>query len=186
MTKYTVTQSPNNIILSRWDNVNIIEDQAINLVNYLPGWILFEPFPNGGSAPVGSYTKLFSPIYTSSDNLQAEVQKVYDGIQKFISDLNQNGKTISRIDCWIEQSDDIDAVPHPNNNISGNLPTNSKYLSNQDYKFSNWVFCDIFKTENPATQTIFANKFLREENKLDNIVKKKFYTLRIDSCWLSI
>lgn len=168
-----------DIIVKRND-VNILESQASNLVNYLPGWEIYEPFPNGGKAPVGSYTRLISPIFElNKDNLEFEVQKTLSGLSKFISDLNNTGKGISRVDCKLEQSDDIDAVPHPNNGLS-----NTKYRDNKDYKNSSWVFSESIKSEDSFKETVYLNKTFRETN--DVKVKKKYYTLIIDSPWLSI
>jgi len=184
MTK-TITHSPIDIIVSRWDDKNILESQANNLLNYLPGWEIFEPFPNGGSAPIGSYTKLFSPIFQKEeDNLTSHLQVVYSGISQFISDLNKTGKGISNIECWLEQSDEKEAVPHPSNSISGNEPSNSKYIQNGDYKNCKWVFNDTFKTEDEINQTVFLNKTLRQINNVK--VTKKYYVLKINSSWLSI
>jgi len=168
-----------DIIVKRND-VNILESQAINLVIYLPDWEIYEPFPNGGKAPAGSYTRLISPIFElNKDNLELEIQKTLSGLSKFISDLNNTGKGISRVDCTLEQSDDIDAVPHPNNGLS-----NTKYRDNKDYKNSSWVFSESIKSEDSFKDTVYLNKTFRETN--DVKVTKKYYTLIIDSPWLSI
>ena len=181
----TLIYSPVDIIVNRSDN-SILESQANVLVNYLPGWEVFEPFPNGGKAPAGSYTKIYSPIFQiDNDDLASELQKTYDGISKFITNLNNNGNGVSRIECVLEQSDDKDAVPHPSNSISGNEPRNSKYTENKDFKWSNWLFTDIFKTENWRRNTVYLNQTVRETNDKAKVTKK-YYVLKISSSYKSI
>lgn len=176
----TLIYSPVDIIVHRTDN-SILKSQANVLVNYLPGWEVFEPFPNGGRVPVGSYTKIYSPIFQiDNDDLATELQKAYDGISKFITNLNSNGNGISRIECVLEQSDDKDAVPHPSNSISGNEPCNSKYTANKDFRWHDWIFDETFKTENARRNTVYLNQTVRETN--DEVkTTKKYYVLKISS-----
>lgn len=180
-----ITHTTTDIVLDRFDTINILDNQASSLINFLPNnFVIFEPFPTGGQAPAGSYTKIYSPVFTSDDDVTDKVKTILDGIHEFINDLNSNGKTIGCIECYLEQSDDLDAVPHPINNVTGNLPTNPKYIQNGDCKNCNWIFSDMFMTYDRTK--VYGNKFNREINNLSGIIKKKYYTLRIESPWLSI
>lgn len=182
----TITHSQPDLILSRWDKNNILEHQGQTLVSYLPNWTYYQPIPTKsyivkGNYPLGLYCKLYSPIFDQTTDYNKEIQMVYDGVDKFIKDLNKNGKTVSRIECWVEQSDDITALPHP---LNDNATMVSNYQTNQDYKNSSWIFNDVFKTKDARKQTVYANSFERETNVFKPT--KKYYTLRIESSWLSI
>jgi len=174
-----IVEYSNDIIVKRFDNDKILSSQGEVLIKHLPNWSVYEPHPNGGKAPAGTYTKLYSPIFESSKPLREALQEAHDGISEFIKELNASGKGISRIECQVEQSDDFDAVPHPSND-----PDMKKYFDNGDYKNSKWAFNQIFLTENHAKQTVYLNKYTREDNNVKII--KKYYILRIESSWSSI
>jgi hypothetical protein len=183
----TITHSQPDLILKRFDKNTILEHQGQTLANYIPGWSFYQPIPNQsfivrGGYPIGSYCKIFSPVFdNATTDYNTEIQKVYDGVEKFIQDLNKQGKTVSRIECWLDQSDDVLAIPHPAND-NGDMV--NRYQNNQDYKNAGWIFNDIFKTENTVKETVYGNKFVRQVNKFKPT--KKYYTLRIESSWLSI
>ena len=183
--KVKVVYSDVDLILQSKDS-NVLEGQGYELVKYLPDWVVYEPFPNGGKAPTGSYTTLYSPIFEKGKNdIQTELEKVFNGLAEFMKNLNSNGQTVSRIGCWLEQSNDYDAVPHPVNNIKGHNGTNQKYIDNQDFKFCNWVFDDITK-QDLFGEIVYGNRVNREINGLKTIVKKKYWGLHINSSWCSI
>jgi len=159
---------------------NVLDKQGYNIVKLLPGWEVYEPFPNGGRAPAGTYTQLWSPIFTSKDNpLELEIQNIYDVLKTFITDLNSKGKTISRIDCSIKQSDDKNTIPHPNNG----LIDNSGLTKGFSPKLSNWIFCDIIKIN--SFGECYMSIFTREFNSKIKL-EKTYYTIEIDSSWNSI
>ena len=169
-----VIHNINDLILSRWDNTNVVKNQGPNLLKLLPNWSIQGKTNNN---------MLFSPPLTKGiDNIESELQKVYDSIQQLITNLNSQGKTISRIECWLHQSDDVEAIYHPLNTHKEQLQLSQL---NNDYKFSSWVFTDHFKDE--KGDNIWGNKFMRQIKKnLKSIVKKKNYVLVISSAWSSI
>jgi hypothetical protein len=182
----TITHSPIDLILKRFDKSVIAEYQGKVLVNYISDWLYYQPVPNQssivrGEFTLGSYCKLYSPILSNTNDLDTELKKVYDGIEKFIQYLNSEGKTVSRLECWIDQSDDMMALLHPSNDTPDMF---NRYQTNQDYKNGSWLFNDIFKTHNSVKQTVYGNKFDREINNFKPT--KKYFVLRIESSWLSI
>jgi hypothetical protein len=183
----TIIVSPQDLILDRWDKKGIADHQGTLLATYLPNWTYYRPVPGQSSLrcgifPVGSYCEIYSPIFTDKADLEKEVQKVHEGFAKFIIDLNKQGKTVSRIDCWLEQSNDYAAVPHP---LNDNKASHDLYIKNKDYKHGTFPFGYIFQTENFHKDTVFGNKFILETNKKCKVTKK-YFTLKIDSPWLSI
>jgi len=180
-----VTHNNNDLILSRWDNINILQGKGPTLLTQLPdGWLL----DVNGSHSINS---LYSPILSKTDDIEAEVQKVYESIQKFINILNKDGHTVSRIECKLLQSNNNLALPHPDNyNNQSNRLENNKgtddYITNGDYKFSKYIFTDHFKVADGNDQ-VYGNKFSREcQKNLKSLVKKKYYILVIESAWRSI
>lgn len=172
----TIAHSQTDLILNRWDKNVILEHQGPLLVKHLSGWIYHQ---NSRSKSC----QIFSPILTDKNDLDKEIKKVYDGITKFITDLNKDGKTVSRIECWLDQSNDQDALPHPSNNMA---VASAKAQKNQDYKYCNYIFVDHYKTENFAKDTVYGNKFERELNSCKIKISKKYFVLHIKSSWLSI
>lgn len=171
----TITHSNQDFIISRWDKIHILEKQANVLVKHLPNWVVGKQKPNPNA-------NLYSPILSGLDNFNTEVEVAKEGIHKFIQELNSNGDTVSRIVLWIYQSNDMDALPHPSNGpLSGD-----KFYDNQDFKYVNYIFDDIFKEENHQKQTIFINKFDREYNKRKSFLKKKYFVLVLESPWASL
>jgi hypothetical protein len=170
-------------LVIKLNSTNILSGQASNFINKLPGWEVYEPYPNGGKAPTGTYTQVWSPIFDRDTNdLELEVQKIYDSLKSFITDLNSQGKTISRVDCWIDQSDDISSVPHPSNELIDHSGMTKEYRKTGDYKLHNWIFCDFVKIN--SFGECYGNIFFRETNNVKLI--KKYYTIHIDSSWGSI
>jgi hypothetical protein len=169
-----VIHNANDLILTRWDNTNVVKDQGPNLLKLLPNWSILRKTNNN---------MLYSLLLTRGiDNIDHELKKVHDAIQILITDLNLQGKTISRIECWLHQSDDREAIYHP-------LNTNPDQVKlaqlNGDSKFSSWVFTDHHKDE--RGDNIWGNKFNRQIKKNHKtIVKKKYWVLSISSAWSSI
>lgn len=52
-------------------------------------------------------------------------------------------------------------------------------------KFGNWVFCDTTKMDH-VNGVVYGNIVNRNVNNLNNIIKKKYWVLVIDSPWKSI
>lgn len=179
-TTVEVAHSSNDIIIHRYDDNSILKSQANVLLQFLPNCVIYEPFPLNIPGKVqGAYTKIFTGIFENTKSLDDVLPQIYQGISDFINHLNKDGKTVSRIEGWIYQSDTKSHLPHTTNNPIGNMSMTSGCV----YK-SNWVFCDIFKEENYHKQTVFSNRFIREINDVE--VTHKYWTLCIDSSWLSI
>ena len=179
-----VIHNEKDLILNRWDNNQIVQNQGPNLLKLLPNWSIEGKTNNN---------MLYSPLLTKGiDGIESELQKVYDAIQQLITNLNSEGKTISRIECWLHQSDDIRAINHPLNTHKVRVSKDTTHKEqlqlahlNNDYKFSSWVFTDHFKDK--EGDNIFGNRFVRQIKKnLKSAVKKKNYTLVISSAWSSI
>lgn len=179
MPKTKIIYSTPDLIIPT-NSANCLTKQGYNIVKLLPGWEVYEPFPNGGSAPAGTYTQLWSPIFRTRVNpLESELQNIFEALKTFITDLNSKSQTICRIDCWITPCDDTNLIPHPINGLVGN----SGFTKGYQVKLSNWLFCDIVKVN--SFGECYGNIFTREVNnkfKLD----KDYYTIHINSSWNSI
>lgn len=184
--KSKVIIQPNDIILDRFDTNHFVKHQGSELIKYLNNWEHFIPV---GPFPTGCYAQLISPIFSSKEQFDLEVIATQLAINKFIEDLNTNGKSVSRIECWLEQSDDIDAIQHPINGGTAQECRNQKYIDNQDYKNGNWVFEYIMSsakmTNQYGTSSAYGNRFDVDINNKCKIVKK-YFILKIKSSWNSI
>lgn len=182
--KQEIINSNIDIISSRYNENDLLESQADEIVKYLPGWEVWEPFTNGIKAPAGSYTKVFSPIYTNdTDDFNSIVKTTTNNISNYISDINKNGKGVYRIECWLEQSDYINDVIHPSNNIEGNEPHTKNSWKNGDHKCCNWVFDLLVKEKDNVD--VYLNRTILEINEKCKVYKK-YYTLRLCSSSNSI
>lgn len=172
-TTVEVTHSSNDIIINRYDDNSILKSQANVLLQFLPNCVIYEPFPLNIPGKVqGAYTKIFTGIFENTKSLDDVLPQIYQGISDFINLLNKDGKTVSRIEGRLYQSDTKSHLPHTTNNPIGSV-----------YK-SNWVFEDIFKEEDYHKQTVFCNRFIRVMNDVE--ITHKYWTLCIESSWCSI
>lgn len=182
MKTLTIEHSTNDIIIKRFDDTSILRSQALVLLNFLPNCVIYEPYPLNVPGKVqGASTKIFTGIFEQSTNLNGELDTIYKGISEFINHLNKDGKTVSRIDCILYQSDTKTHIPHTSNNPSNDItmPTGSVYKRN-------WVFGDIFKVKDHHKQEVYCNKFTREVNDVEPMITHKYWTLCIESSWGSI
>ena len=184
--KSKIIVQPNDIILDRFDTNHFIQHQGGELVKYLKDWEHFIPV---GGFPHGSYTILISPIFSSKEQFDKEIIETQLGINKLIEQLNLNNQSVSRIECCLEQSDDMDALQHPINGGKGQECRNEKYIDNEDYKNGNWVFEYIMTsarmTNQYGTASAYGNRFDVETNDKCQITKK-YFILKIKSSWNSI
>lgn len=191
--KSKIIIQPNDLILSREDDTHFIHLQGENLSKYLKhssieeySWDYFVPV---GGFPPGSYAEIVSPIFSGKEQFDIETVNTKLAINKFIEDLNKSGQSVARIECWLEQSDDIDALPHPMNGATGQGCYPKKYHDNQDFKNGNWAFEYIMSsakmTNKYGTSSAYGNRFDVTTNDKCEITKK-YFILKLKSSWRSI
>jgi hypothetical protein len=177
-----VIHSDKDLVLLRWDE-KILKKQGSKLLELLPkNWIYHEFDTFQKFLPNCSSSSIYSPIFENTLDLSETIDVVTKAISGFIACLNKSGNTISRISCYIEQSNDKDALPHPLNN---NKESIAKYSSNQDYKNCKWIFDDTNTVCSVSDQTVYGNQFKREYNNKVKI-NKKYYIIKIESSWGSL
>lgn len=184
--KSKIIVQPNDLILCAEDDTHFIHLQGEKISKYLKYWDYFVPV---GPFTAGSYSEVISPIFSGKEQFDSEVINTQLSINKFIEDLNKNNQSVSRIECWIEQSDDIDALPHPMNGATGQECRPQKYTDNEDYKNLNWVFEYIMSsakmTNKYGTNSAYGNRFNVETNDKCEVTKK-YFIFKLKSSWGSI
>ena len=184
--KNKIIIQPLDIILDRNDRTHFIERQGSEIVKFLGYWNHFIPV---GGFPSGCYSEIISPILSGEEQFELEVEKTKRSINKFIEELNKTGKSVSRIECWLEQSDDKDALPHPINGATGQGCYPKKYLDNNDFKNGNYAFEYIMSsakmTNKYGSESVYGNRFDVETNE-KCLITKKYFLLKLKSSWNSI
>lgn len=178
--KYDITYGT-DFVLTDMVNDPLVH-QSEKLLEYLPGWKLYDPFSNN------TYNKLFSPIYeVGVDDIDTILIELDKSIGEFMLSLTRNNQTISRIDCTLDCSDDKELVVHIDNGIKDNIRFIDD-VKNKQKRYGDWIFSQsskfVSKFVPNSGDDFYGNKFVREVN--DFKIAKKYFCISLDSPYNSI